>query len=90
MVYALLDQWVRARIQVCRSLCHPARTHEILQTHPQVHYLISQALGLTCLIHRELYRQPKGKQLALDTFAEHRSFYHPQAARMIAKDLELI
>lgn len=39
--------------------------------------------------NRELYRQPKGKQLALDTFQAHRSFYHPQAVRMIAKDLEI-
>lgn len=43
----------------------------------------------TYLFHRELYRQPNGRHLALDTFAKHRSFYHPQAARMIAKDLEL-
>lgn len=38
---------------------------------------------------RELYLIPEAKQLALDTFQRHRSFYHPQAERMIAKDLGL-
>lgn len=32
---------------------------------------------------------PTGRQIALDTFARNRDFYHPIAAKMIAKDLEL-
>jgi leukotriene-A4 hydrolase len=39
---------------------------------------------------RELFRSgPLGKELALKTFKEHRSFYHPIAAQMISKDLQL-
>lgn len=39
---------------------------------------------------RELYQSGSmGKQLAVDTFMHHRSFYHPIAAQMIAKDLHL-
>lgn len=44
--------------------------------------------------NRPLYRlmaavSAKGAKLAHDTFQEHRSFYHPIAATMIAKDLGL-
>lgn len=42
-------------------------------------------------ILRELYWSggERGRQIALETFEGHRSFYHPIAAQMIAKDLKL-
>lgn len=40
-------------------------------------------------IYRLLFANEATKQLALDTFKEHRTFYHPVAAAMIAKDLGL-
>lgn len=40
-------------------------------------------------ILKTLYHCPGGRQIALGTFAKNRSFYHPIAAKMIAKDLEL-
>ncbi|KAK3812791.1 MAG: peptidase family M1-domain-containing protein [Linnemannia gamsii] len=38
---------------------------------------------------RALYLAKNGAELARDTFKKHRSFYHPIAAAMIAKDLGL-
>ncbi|KAG0279799.1 Leukotriene A-4 hydrolase [Linnemannia exigua] len=38
---------------------------------------------------RALYLAKNGAELARDTFKKHRSFYHPIAATMIAKDLGL-
>lgn len=38
---------------------------------------------------RALYEAEGGKELAVDTFKRHRSFYHPICERMIAKDLHL-
>lgn len=41
-------------------------------------------------ILRELAKSGEtGKRLAQETFAQHRAFYHPIAAQMIAKDLQL-
>lgn len=41
-------------------------------------------------IFRELFNSgPVGQRLALDTFIQHRSFFHPIAAQMICKDLKL-
>lgn len=39
---------------------------------------------------KTLFHCPGGRQLALDTFEENRAFYHPIAAKMIEKDLELV
>jgi leukotriene-A4 hydrolase len=36
-----------------------------------------------------LFKAKNGQQLARDTFLKHRSFYHPIAATMIAKDLQV-
>lgn len=42
-------------------------------------------------IYRELFKSgERGKTLALSTFNEYKNFYHPIAAHMIAKDLQLI
>jgi len=40
-------------------------------------------------IYKMLFANPASRQLALDTFIANRSFYHPVAAAMIAKDLQL-
>lgn len=40
-------------------------------------------------VFKALYGCPEGRQLALDTYAGNRQFYHPIASRMIEKDLEL-
>lgn len=40
-------------------------------------------------VYRMLYGNPDTKQMAIDTFLANRSFYHPVAASMIAKDLQL-
>lgn len=39
--------------------------------------------------NRALYLAKNGAELARTTFKEHRAFYHPIAATMIAKDLGL-
>jgi leukotriene-A4 hydrolase len=42
-------------------------------------------------LFRDLFRaQGVAKQIALDTFAQHREAYHPIASKMIAKDLGLV
>jgi hypothetical protein len=38
-------------------------------------------------LYRALYESPMGKDVALQTFAENAAFYHPIAAKMLAKDL---
>ncbi|KAF8969295.1 Leukotriene A-4 hydrolase, partial [Entomortierella lignicola] len=38
---------------------------------------------------RSLYKAKNGSELARETFLKHKSFYHPIAAAMIAKDLGL-
>eukprot|EP01116_Phalansterium_solitarium_P022122 TRINITY_DN7190_c0_g2_i1.p2 TRINITY_DN7190_c0_g2~~TRINITY_DN7190_c0_g2_i1.p2 ORF type:complete len:606 (-),score=250.62 TRINITY_DN7190_c0_g2_i1:216-2033(-) len=40
-------------------------------------------------LYRDLFRSANGKQLALDTFQQHRDNYHNIASKMIAKDLGL-
>ncbi|KAL2912780.1 Leucyl aminopeptidase yscIV [Polyrhizophydium stewartii] len=40
-------------------------------------------------LYRELYKCKNGAELAKKTFLEHRSFYHPICASMVAKDLGL-
>lgn len=40
-------------------------------------------------IYRALYANEATRQLAIETFKEHKGFYHPKAAAMIAKDLHL-
>jgi leukotriene-A4 hydrolase len=42
-------------------------------------------------LFRDLYKSggEKGKQLALETFAEHRSSYHAICQKMVAKDLNV-
>lgn len=40
-------------------------------------------------LYKELYAREESKELAVKTFKEHRAFYHPIAAAMIAKDLNL-
>jgi len=41
------------------------------------------------LFFRELYAREESQELAVKTFEDHRAFYHPIAAAMIAKDLNL-
>eukprot|EP00731_Ephydatia_muelleri_P001109 Em0001g1109a len=41
-------------------------------------------------LYRELSKCPGGQQVAKDTFAQHKSFYHKIAANMIEKDLGLV
>ena len=40
-------------------------------------------------LYRELGEWPEHRQAAVDTFKEHRSAYHPIAAKMIAQDLKV-
>jgi leukotriene-A4 hydrolase len=40
-------------------------------------------------LYRLLYEAKNGKQLAIDTFLNHKHFYHPIAASLIEKDLGL-
>lgn len=47
------------------------------------------SLKFPILFFRELYSREESKELAVKTFEEHRSFYHPIAAARIAKDLNL-
>jgi leukotriene-A4 hydrolase len=44
---------------------------------------------MAILFDRSLYHAKGGAELARETFLKHRSFYHPIAATMIAKDLGL-
>ena len=46
-------------------------------------------LGSLDLLPRELYAKEESRDLAVTTFQENRSFYHPIAAAQIAKDLGL-
>lgn len=39
--------------------------------------------------NRSLYHAKNGAELARETFLKHKTFYHPIAAGMIAKDLGL-
>ncbi|CAK0875953.1 unnamed protein product [Prorocentrum cordatum] len=41
-------------------------------------------------VYRALCKSSSGRQLALDTFAEYRSSYHPICRKMIESDLELV
>jgi len=41
------------------------------------------------LKNRSLFKAKNGAELARETFLKHKSFYHPIAAGMIAKDLGL-
>jgi len=40
-------------------------------------------------LYRTLFKSPKGRAVALDTFKAFRSHYHNIAQKMVAKDLEL-
>ncbi|KAI8972126.1 peptidase family M1-domain-containing protein [Pilobolus umbonatus] len=40
-------------------------------------------------LYRALYQAKNGAQLAQDTFLAHKHFYHPIAAQLVAKDLNL-
>lgn len=40
-------------------------------------------------LYKELYAREESKELAVKTFQDHRNFYHPIAAALIAKDLHL-
>ena len=40
-------------------------------------------------LYQTLFKSKIGKQLALDTFKEARTSYHPIAAKMVAADLKL-
>eukprot|EP00455_Lapot_gusevi_P033050 TRINITY_DN360_c0_g1_i3.p1 TRINITY_DN360_c0_g1~~TRINITY_DN360_c0_g1_i3.p1 ORF type:complete len:328 (-),score=115.57 TRINITY_DN360_c0_g1_i3:181-1164(-) len=40
-------------------------------------------------LYRELYRNPKSRELALAAFSQHRDSYHSICAKMLAKDLQL-
>lgn len=61
------------------------------------HREIFQAAAIFATLHgrmkycrpvlRELFKQPEGRTLAIETFISARTFYHPHAARMIAFDL---
>ncbi len=39
---------------------------------------------------RALYKSAKGKELAVSTFKANRAAYHNIAAKMVAKDLEIV
>lgn len=39
-------------------------------------------------LYRALFHSEMGKELAVKTFLEHKDFYHPIAAKMVASDLE--
>ena len=52
-------------------------------------FIVECTQTIFLLTHRELYKVEKSRQLAIDTFKEHRGAYHPIAAAMIAKDLGL-
>ena len=39
-------------------------------------------------LYRALFHSEMGKELAVSTFLEHKDFYHPIAAKMVASDLE--
>ncbi|KAJ7352909.1 Leukotriene A-4 hydrolase [Desmophyllum pertusum] len=41
-------------------------------------------------LYKELYAREESKELAVKTFQDHRSIYHPIAEAMIAKDLNLV
>ena len=66
-----------------------------------ISYIIFQSCVLLChvtiyffdnyaLTYRELSKCPGGEQLAKDTFAQNKDFYHKIAATMIEKDLGLV
>ncbi len=38
-------------------------------------------------LYRALYKSDMGKEAAVKAFLEHRNFYHPIAAKMVATDL---
>ncbi len=40
-------------------------------------------------LYRRLYRSKIGRDIAIDTFLEHKDIYHPIAAKMIAIDLKV-
>ncbi|KAI9269391.1 peptidase family M1-domain-containing protein [Sporodiniella umbellata] len=40
-------------------------------------------------LYRYLYRAKNGSQLAQDTYLKHKKFYHPIAAQLIEKDIDL-
>lgn len=40
-------------------------------------------------LYRYLYRAKNGSKLAQDTYLEHKKFYHPIAAQLIEKDIDL-
>jgi len=40
-------------------------------------------------LYRSLYRSKIGKEIAIDTFLEHKDIYHPIATKMIATDLKV-
>jgi leukotriene-A4 hydrolase len=41
-------------------------------------------------LYRLLHQAKNGAQLAVDTYLEHKSFYHPIAAQLIEKDIGLV
>lgn len=53
-------------------------------------YTISPFIYVHNHSFRELSKCPGGQQVAKDTFAQHKSFYHKIAANMIEKDLGLV
>jgi len=55
----------------------------------RLYYFKSVWLKFLILFFRELYAREESKELAVKTFQDHRSFYHPIAAAQIAKDLNL-
>ncbi len=40
-------------------------------------------------LYKALYKSAMGKQVAVETFVEHRDIYHPICSKMVARDLEL-
>jgi len=52
-------------------------------------FVFHQTALVSAFVFRSLYKAENGAELARETFLQHKSFYHPIAATMIAKDLGL-